>query len=989
MSSTKTKLIPKFFRDLNAQREAGLGVVPGKDSPICKKCGMCDFGAKTPFMPYAGSTEPLITFVLDSVSKKEDDLGGAALGGTAKFISEQIALTNPDFDQSQIRWTYSTRCAFKRGKKPSNIPAKARWCKNFLVQDFEQHPPKLIVPVGTGALGALTYKSNAGDWAGKVLTYRGWPDDWIVDSKFDAGHPVFGSKPDAKTPVCAVQNPALVYATRNTTVIKRWKKQLKKVVDLAVSGVDVRQYDRPWFNLTSDPEAISRELRWLIDHKGTTVAFDTETTGLKQYATGQKIVLMMFRWEDEEGNPKAIGFPWDYETSPIKPHLARLSPVVLEALYSSKLIGHNLTFDMLFVHGTVAGADIDRLAQAMDSDTWHMLYTVKQQRGSLGLELITYDWCPDMAGYEEEMTLLIDKHPEMQPQEGGHYANCPAEYWDTHLKSYIMGDVETVYNIKQRVEERLARTEGFRIPLANPDKLGSFKYYQTQNREFVYNSIMKPASRMLAKLMGRGAYVDAEELSSQEDLFPKLIKEARESLRASNEKIVLWAEQQEASDPEWEFDLENKSQLKTILFQLLNLPIKRLTKSGQKSFGDDISKVSPEDRYTYAACDKFTLSGLAAEHEEVRPLQEYRKLHKAYTAFIRPLRNIKTPGLDKKDRLSDPHLMPDGCIHASFKITGTGSGRTSCAEPNLQQLSKDGIIKRLYTSRWGADGSIYQGDLSQIELRIMAAFCGDPIMVKAYREGEDLHSITTSRVFNIPYEHFSESYTSFLQNNGKSKEAKELSLCRRVGKVVNFLTSYGGGAFGLQTALANGGIFKTLDECEIIINAFFDSYPSLKKLLGYYKRFILDNGCAVSPFGRVRWFEDAFSDDNKIVNKALRSGCNHLIQSTASDMMLMCLCEIERRMREKELKSVLMLTVHDSLLVDAVRSELNDVHQIVTETLENIPSVLSRFFGGQIDLSIFNIVPFGGSYEVGLSYLDSKVIVGGTAPDWDKLLDEH
>jgi DNA polymerase-1 len=299
-------------------------------------------------------------------------------------------------------------------------------------------------------------------------------------------------------------------------------------------------------------------------------------------------------------------------------------------------------------------------------------------------------------------------------------------------------------------------------------------------------------------------------------------------------------------------------------------------------------------------------------------------------------------------------------------------------------LPRDGIVKSMFVSRFGKRGCMYQGDLSQIELRLMAAACGDPTMVKAYFEDVDLHSLTTSRIFKVPYEHFSKDHMKELQEKGLTKEAKELDEKRSIGKTVNFLTGYGGGAFGLQNVLAMKDIYRKIEECQEIIELFFDSYPALRRLLMEYKRFILDSHVAVSLFGRVRVFEEVRGDDEEAKAKALRAGCNHLIQSTASDMMLTALVVIEEMMRAEGLESLLVSTVHDSLVIDAVREELPMVHGIVTDVLNNFPEVFKYKFGENYDTS-WMIVPFTGDCEVGTDYLSVRKIPKKDI-DWDKLL---
>jgi len=199
----------------------------------------------------------------------------------------------------------------------------------------------------------------------------------------------------------------------------------------------------------------------------------------------------------------------------------------------------------------------------------------------------------------------------------------------------------------------------------------------------------------------------------------------------------------------------------------------------------------------------------------------------------------------------------------------------------------------------------------------------------------------------------------------------------------NFLSGYGGGSFGLQTVLAGKQIYRSQEECARIIDAFFGAYPAVKELLAYYKRFIADSEVAVSVFGRVRYFDEAQSNDKELQSKALRAGCNHLIQATASDMMLICLVVIEQMMREAQLDSLLVSTVHDSLVIDALRVELPRIDEIVNMVLNNMPEVFKMQFGEAYNTSWMS-VKFTGDCDVGHNYGAMRAI--GDNPDWDNLL---
>ena len=1137
----KKVTVPKHWRDMAAYLEkTGGEILPAPDSPICRKCGLDKRGSLNPYLTPVGADQPLITFVYEGPGRAEDKAGKLGVDGVPSFIYRQAVKAAAEYgvDPARFRFSPITRCAIIAEGK-GKVETGGKSCISHLMVDIKDHRPSLIVPIGSKVLGLLNYKSNAQDWSGKLLTFRGWPDDWLIDPKLRDRHPLFGAPPgiDQHIPLMPLLNPRQVYGTKNPAAINNWHLHLKRVMALAANGAPAMTYDRPWWKLTDDPNEVADAMREIIELQGV-VTYDTETTGLHPFLQ-DKIVFMMMRWVGRDGQPRALGWPWDFhgsepgavlqfDASAMLPYLEQLAPLILKALSVSKLRGHNLTFDLMFTIATLPGGLewLDRLCEAFSEDTWHMRYTLRQERGSIGLDILAYDWAPTLAGYEEAMSLIIEQLPELlKPNDGGHYARCPKKYWQTHFRPYVMGDVEVCHEAADKLLEQLTKTKEYEIPLASPINLGKFRRYKAINRLDVYRRVISPAASILAKMTARGMHIDQEELSRQEDMFPKRIKNATATLRASDDRLNRWCTLNESLDPAWAFDLNKPAILKEALFDVMNLPVKSVTDAGERALGRNLDRATRDQLRPFASTDKFSLNSLAVDHPQVRSLLEYRSLAKQYSSYVRPLRNYFCPGVDKKP-LDKPTVMgPDSRVHSSFKITGTRTGRLSscvdggtkipvmiivpgkdavlahptiadldledprypnaqylvfthkrcyrrvlekyvsppvemfevttdygskitctgghrfltpggwrhlrdlkvgdridgvgkdavikkiasvgprevydihvavdnsyCAEgfvnhnsnPNLQQIPRDGVIKRLYTSRFGERGCIYQADLSQIELRLLAAACGDPRMVEAYRNGVDLHSLTTSSVFKLPYEHFSKDYAQWLQANGRSAEVKQLEGKRKMGKTLNFLTGYGGGAYGFQSALALQGVYVGLEECERHLAAFFDAYPYLKIHIGHYKRFVQEFGRAVSITGRVRILDEVRSDDPGIANKALRAGYNHLIQSTASDAMLLCLVAIEHLMRQAGLESILVSTVHDSLVIDAIRKEIPAIHAIVDEVLSNIPEVMQLCIGPQFDIS-WAIVPFSGDAEYGSSYYQAVKIPVSKSIDWDKL----
>ncbi len=1038
----------------------GTTLRPGPSSPICAKCGLDQHDAKTPYIDYRGPDQPLITVIFDAVNRSEDDRGFLAADQASAWLRNKVMLPIAQrlgFDLEKIRWVPLTRCA-NRLPKLVNYKVKGNWCRLHLIQDLMAHPPRLIVPVGTVSLGALSHKSNAQEWAGRLLTWRGWPDDWLTEPKFCLprenpviedggkviGHPLFGAPPvKTRIPMFPVQAPRLVLATQNPEVKKRFVRQVEKAMKLALSGVPAPDYHRPWYRITQEVDEIEAALNELVRHPGIVVGYDTETTGLIPWIAREAIVFMMFRWVDPaSGEPRSIGFPWDFESiwpdhpNRVRPYIPRLRPLISKVLSQSSLVGHNLTFDILFTFAKLLPPSLDKfrkgstdynkrrdrflcaLADASLADTWHMAYTHRQQPGSRGLEAIVYDYAPDLAGYEEDMTLLIDlhygiMHPEAR--KGGHYANCPPDKWKSHLEPYVLGDVEATYTCWQELRQRLDDTKVHPFPLADPRTPGRFRDFTPPNRAWVYDHIMAPAAKLLMKVMGRGMFVSLKTLKHLEHDYPKQLDEARKKIANSNSRVIEWCRVQKAAEgPDWELDLESKSQLREVLFNQMGLDIQRLTLTGRRFYGEEPAEWDrhiaarfatlqgwdhlpaeeraqriKDEKLSFAALDKFTLNKLAVDHEEVRPLQDYRRVFKMYTAYVNPMRaehlRLDLP-LDFDEMLidRDPHL--GGLIHPQLLQTSTRSGRLAAKQPNTQQLPRKGDVKKMFTSRFGARGCLLSADCSQIELRLLAAASGDPTMLKAYADGQDLHTLTASRLFGMPYETFSKEHIEWLQQKGRDKEAKDIVEKRTCGKQSNFITGYGGGAFGLQTTLAGQySIYKTLEFCESIIDRFFDSYPMVRRHIQVYKRFICETGRAVSIFGRVRLFEEVYGDDDEARAKAMRAGYNHLIQSTAADMLLVAMIAIEEMMRERDLESILCSTVHDSLLADCVRAELPVVHEIIDLVMNNFKSLLLSMFGDDYDTSWMTL-EFAGDQECGTSYGALRTVPKANI-DWDKLLD--
>ena len=308
----------------------------------------------------------------------------------------------------------------------------------------------------------------------------------------------------------------------------------------------------------------------------------------------------------------------------------------------------------------------------------------------------------------------------------------------------------------------------------------------------------------------------------------------------------------------------------------------------------------------------------------------------------------------KADKLLTTYIQPmydrciDGLVHGSFGITATVGGRLNSSDPNLQNIPP--AAKPAYTSRFGLTGDaghlmaafmqmsweeykklgpgvILSADYSQIELRCAASLFDDPEMIGAYQRGEDVHAQTAGKIYTP-----SEGEPSRYEDCDATLKKK----WRVRAKRTNFGTIYGIGSMGLQVTLRKDGVFISLAEAEELLNAFKRAKPVLFRNMGRLQERAQRDGVVVSETGRYRRLPEVFSNAKEIVARALRQGTNFVVQSWAADLTLMALVAINRILKAEGFKSVLILTVHDSLVFDCVRSEAVEVARIAKAVMEHI-----------------------------------------------------
>lgn len=336
------------------------------------------------------------------------------------------------------------------------------------------------------------------------------------------------------------------------------------------------------------------------------------------------------------------------------------------------------------------------------------------------------------------------------------------------------------------------------------------------------------------------------------------------------------------------FNLDSPKQLGEVLFDKMKIPYtEKKTKTGQYATGEEV------------------LSKLKKEHNIAKNITEYRELTKLKSTYVDALPQLIHP--------------KTGRIHTSFNQTIASTGRLSSTEPNLQNIpirTERGRKIRKAFNVPSEDYVLLSADYSQIELRVIAAMSGDETMIEAFKQNQDIHKLTASKVYGIPFEDV-------------TKEQ------RSNAKVVNFGIIYGVSAFGLsqQTTL-------TMAEAKDMIQNYFKTYPRIKEYMDGQIKIGQEKGYVETILGRRRYLRDINSRNAMHRGIWERIAINAPIQGSAADMIKLAMLDIHQKFKDHKLESAMTLQVHDELVFEVYKSELEKVKDIVIFSMENAISDL-------------------------------------------------
>ncbi|MEG0050538.1 MAG: DNA polymerase I [Terrisporobacter sp.] len=390
------------------------------------------------------------------------------------------------------------------------------------------------------------------------------------------------------------------------------------------------------------------------------------------------------------------------------------------------------------------------------------------------------------------------------------------------------------------------------------------KTFKEIDMEYLFYDVEMTLVEVLGSMEYYGMKVDKEQLHELGDKFKAIITDLEK-------EIFSMAGE--------EFNINSPKQLGVILFERLELPVVKKTKTGYSTGAEVLEK-------------------LRDKHEIIDKITEYRQIVKLNSTYVEGLLNIINP--------------ISGRIHSSFNQTITTTGRISSTEPNLQNIPVKTEMGRDIRKVFIADEAckLVDADYSQVELRVLAHMSGDEHMIEAFQNDVDIHTKTASQIFNVDI------------NEVSSKQRSE-------AKAINFGIVYGKTDFGLSQDLN-----IPVPQAKAYIESYFENYDKIKVFMDKAIEDATEKGYALTEFKRRRYIPEINSSNFMVRNQGKRFAMNAPIQGTAADIIKIAMVNVYNRLKDENLESKLILQVHDELIVESVSHELDKVSAIVREEME-------------------------------------------------------
>ncbi|PRR77317.1 DNA polymerase I [Clostridium liquoris] len=446
--------------------------------------------------------------------------------------------------------------------------------------------------------------------------------------------------------------------------------------------------------------------------------------------------------------------------------------------------------------------------------------------------------------------------------------------FDTKIAAYLIDSSRGDYELDTIIQQYL------KIIINDDDDEGKIRetsllkevYKELENQINVLNmgqlfyEVELPLTTVLASMESHGFKVDEDMLTHIGDKFAKEIEKVQKEIYSLSGE---------------EFNINSPKQLGKILFEKLDLPVIKRTKTGYSTNAE-------------------VLEALEGKHPIIEKITYYRQLTKLYSTYVEGLKNV---------------IDEDGKIHSSFNQTVTTTGRLSSTEPNLQNIpikyEMGREIRKVFVPN-DKDSVIVSADYSQIELRVLAHIAHDENLINAFKHHDDIHTKTASEVFRVPID----EVTPAMRSNAKA---------------VNFGIVYGIGDFSLAK-----DIKVSRKEAKEYIDTYFERYPNVKKYMDDTVKKAGKDMYVTTILNRRRFIPEIANSKKMIKALGERLAMNSPIQGSAADIIKMAMVKVYNELEKRHLKSTLILQVHDELILNVYKDELEEVKTIVKESMENV-----------------------------------------------------
>jgi len=450
--------------------------------------------------------------------------------------------------------------------------------------------------------------------------------------------------------------------------------------------------------------------------------------------------------------------------------------------------------------------------------------------------------------------------------------------FDTELAAYLLNSAQKEYSLETLMDTNLRisiRGDGDAKEINKVALLKKlYEILEKKIEEYEMEKLLYTVEQPLTEAI---SYMEAEGFTIDKDKLAELgVKYAADIVELESTIFELSGE---------EFNIKSPKQLGKILFEKLDLPVIKKTKTGYSTNAE-------------------VLEALVDKHPIIAEITKYRGLTKIFSTYIEGLQAV---------------IDTDGRIHSNFTQTVTTTGRLSSTEPNLQNIpirhEMGRAIRRAFIPH-NDRCVILSADYSQIELRVLAHIAGDANLIEAFINHSDIHTKTASEVFNVPME----EVTKIMRSNAKA---------------VNFGIVYGIGEFSLAKDLN-----ISRKEAKTYIETYFERYPSVKK---YMKDIVTEaeqNNSVTTILNRRRFIPEINSANKIVASAGIRLAMNTPIQGSAADIIKLAMVNVYEKLKEEGLKSTLILQVHDELILNVYRDEQKRVEYLVKDQMENVIKLL-------------------------------------------------